>query len=108
LNFDDDAQSSAPTAKLTSGTYKPTQNKPVSEFPAGSSTTPPGKAGFGTAMSNFINLSPCGDWLLYIVDDSVGPTKRAINGGVLTPIEQRGIIDSWSLTVTVGPQAVNP
>jgi hypothetical protein len=76
LTFDDGAQSPAPLTKLTTGTYKPTKNKAVSEFPAASSVAPPAAAGFGTAMSNFNNIKRVSNINATLqIDDSIGATE---------------------------------
>ena len=76
LTFDDGAAASLPdSARIASGTYRPT------DFVSGDSFPAPAPAGpYATTLSSFANLDPNGDWVLYVVDDEAGDSGT-ISGG---------------------------
>jgi uncharacterized repeat protein (TIGR01451 family) len=85
LIFDDNAAAGLPdSARIVSGTYKPT------DFEAGDSFPPPAPAGAVSAfLSAFNGSNPNGNWSLYVVDDATGDS---------------GLIAGWSLSITT----INP
>jgi subtilisin-like proprotein convertase family protein len=90
LTFDDAAANNLSSGVLTSGTFKPT------DYFIGSTDYFPTPAPLGShfsgssALSNFNNFSPNGNWQLYVVDDTGNNSSGTISGG-------------WSLDITTAP-----
>ena len=53
-----------------------------------SSTSPIGGTYYGINFSSFQNISPAGDWLLYVTDNAAG---------------DQGVLSGWSLNLDVVP-----
>jgi subtilisin-like proprotein convertase family protein len=79
ITFDDTAP--AIGAAVVSGTFRPTNSGTGDVFPAPAPAAP-----YGSTLSVFNNLSPNGNWSLYVVDDA-GTDVGSISGG-------------WSLSIT--------
>ncbi|HEY3244666.1 MAG TPA: choice-of-anchor X domain-containing protein [Phycisphaerae bacterium] len=85
LTFSDGAAAPLPdSGQIVSGTYLPTNYDTVDTFPA------PAPAGpYGTMLAAFNNISPNGNWSLYVVDDA------AIDVGSFS--------GGWSIDVNTSP-----
>ena len=84
LTFDDASPFLLTSAQITTGTYRPSNNGSVSDdFPAPAPAAP-----YGNTLSVFNNISPEGDWKLFVFDD------RNTDGGSIA---------SWSLQFELTP-----
>ena len=82
LTFSDAASSSLPdNAQVVAGSYKPTNVGTGDTF-----STPAPAGPYGTSLAVFNQLSPNGNWSLYIVDDEAG--------------DQGSMTGGWSLEIT--------
>jgi len=86
VTLSDSAASSLTAARITSGTYKPTNIEPGEAGELDSFSAPAPAGPYLTPLSQFNGISPNGTWSLYVVDDGPG--------------DQGQIVAGWSLTIT--------
>ena len=89
VTLSDSAAVSLTAARITAGTYKPTNIEPgeTGEFDPFSSPPPAGP--YLTPLSQFNGTNPNGIWSLYVVDEGPG--------------DQGTLATGWSLTITTVP-----
>jgi subtilisin-like proprotein convertase family protein len=86
VTLSDSAASSLTAARITAGTYKPTNIEPgeTGELDSFSSPAPTGP--YTSSLSAFTGTNPNGPWSLYVVDDGPG--------------DQGSLAGGWSLSIT--------
>jgi len=93
------ASSLSATARITAGTYKPTNIEPgehgeLDSFPA------PAPAGpYSSPLSQFAGIDPNGIWSLYVVDDWASRQGRFSSGWVLSITTTTGSLSAQSINI---------
>jgi len=90
----DDAGSALTTAAVIGGTYRPTNLNTARTFPAPAPAKP-----YGTSLTAFNNVSPNGEWKLYVRDASA-TDSGSISGWGIEFLKQQGA------RITGQPQSV--
>lgn len=105
LTFDDAAATSLPnsTARITTGTNRPSRFTPSVTFPSPAPSAP-----YGATLSALNNSSPNGPWSLYVLDDSAGDAGVIASGwtlnlSTLNPISPQADLGAG---MTVSPSSV--
>jgi subtilisin-like proprotein convertase family protein len=90
LVFDDGAPSGLPTSGgIMSGTYRPTNLGPPTDF-----FSPPAPTGpYGTALSVFNHTRPAGAWKLWVMDDLDLNSGTILNWGLEITVVNKGDFD---------------
>jgi uncharacterized repeat protein (TIGR01451 family) len=95
ITLDDDAASACPPY-LVNGVFRPTNNKPSTEF-----TNPAPAKPYGASFATFQGILPNGNWSLFVLDDYVLGTGLVSNGWSLAFSQRTAVPADLDLCVAI-------
>lgn len=95
ITLDDDAASACPPY-LVNGVFRPTNNKPSTQF-----TNPAPAKPYGATFATFQGILPIGNWSLYVLDDYMLGTGLVSNGWALSFSQRTAVPADLDLCVAI-------